>query len=217
MPGVLKPLIDVCGKEILSHIISIYKSLEVKNFLLLGGYRIEDLNTFAKNNSTQDYTITVLNTGIGTPTGGRLLQCLDLIIDDYFFLTYGDSVTNYNLSKALSLMINNKADMSISTFRKKLEYGVLDIDETSILRTIHEKTYSVPINAGFYILNSKVFKYIKSLEDSFEIDVLPRIIQDKSNKIFVNELSFWHPMDTPDDKDRLSRILLDNPNILFED
>jgi glucose-1-phosphate cytidylyltransferase len=216
-PGVLKPLIEVGGKEILAHIISIYKAYGTKDFLLLGGYKIEDLYFFAKNNSTKNFTISVLDTGIGTPTGGRLLQAKDLIAEDNFFLTYGDSVTNFNLTKAKKLMLQSKANMLISTFHKKLEYGVLDFDERSILNNIHEKTYSVSINAGFYILNKKVFQYIYSLDDSFEIDVLPRILQDKTNKMVVNELNFWHPMDTPADRDRLNKILLDNPKIILED
>jgi glucose-1-phosphate cytidylyltransferase len=214
--GDLKPLIEVGGKEILAHIISIYREFGVKNYILLGGYKVEDLLIFAKNNSTENYIISVLDTGLGTPTGGRLLKSKNLITEDIFFLTYGDSLTNFNLTKATNLMFQSKANMLISTFKKKLEYGVLDFDETSILKIIHEKTFSVPINAGFYILNNKVFEYIYSLDDSFEIDVLPRVLLDKSNKIVVNELSFWHPMDTPADRDRLNKILLDNPRILFE-
>ena len=158
----------------------------------------------------------MLDTGIGTPTGGRLLQAKNLITEDYFFLTYGDSVTNFNLTKAINLMHHNKGNMLISTFKKKLEYGVLDYDNKLILKNIHEKTYSVPINAGFYILNNNVFEYIYSLGDSFEIDVLPRILQDKKNYMIVNELSFWHPMDTPTDREKLNKIMLDNPRILFE-
>jgi glucose-1-phosphate cytidylyltransferase len=105
--------------------------------------------------------------------------------------------------------------MSVTTFRKKLQYGVLDISEKSILSKIFEKTYDVPINAGFYILNKNIFDYIYSLEESFEIDVLPRMLKDEQVKISVIEVSFWHPMDTPDDRLQLSNILLKNPNTLF--
>ena len=215
-PGELKPLIEVAGKEILAHIISIYEMQTITEFILLGGYKIEDLNDFAKKNSNSSITITVLDTGNGTPTGGRLLQAKAFTSDEHFLLTYGDSVTNFNLLKAKKGMVEKSAEMSISTFRKKLEYGVLDIDNNFILNQIFEKTYSVPINAGFYILNNKVFDYIYSLEDSFEIDVLPRILNDKKNKISVCEVDFWHPMDTPEDRRRLNDILIKNPNKLFE-
>lgn len=215
-PGALKPLIQVAGKEILAHIISIYESQNVTDFILLGGYKIDDLYDFAKKYSNSKIKINVIDTGSGTPTGGRLLQIKDLIKDDKFLLTYGDSVTNFNLIKAQKNMLENDAEMSISTFRKKLEYGILDISDKLILNEIFEKTYSVPINAGFYILDKKIFEYINSLEESFEIDVLPRILKEKKINFSVYEVNFWHPMDTPEDRTRLNKILLNHPNTLFE-
>jgi glucose-1-phosphate cytidylyltransferase len=215
-PGVLKPLIEVAGKEILNHIISIYESQSIYDFILLGGYKIEDLHTFAKKNTNERIKIKVLDTGDGTQTGGRLLQAKSLIKDELFLLTYGDSLTNYNFLQAKKIMLENDAEMSISTFRKKLEYGVLDISSEFTLNKIFEKTYSVPINAGFYILNYKVFDYIDSLQDSFEIDVLPRILSDKKIKISICEVKFWHPMDTPEDRKKLNDVLIKNPNTLFE-
>lgn len=215
-PGALKPLIEVAGKEILAHIISIYESQKVTDFILLGGYKIDDLYDFAKKYSNSKIKINVIDTGSGTPTGGRLLQIKDLIKDDKFLLTYGDSVTNFNLIKAQKNMFENDAEMSISTFRKKLEYGILDISDKLILNEIFEKTYSVPINAGFYILDKKIFEYINSLEESFEIDVLPRILKEKKINFSVYEVNFWHPMDTPEDRTRLNKILLNHPNTLFE-
>lgn len=215
-PGALKPLIQVAGKEILAHIISIYESQNVTDFILLGGYKIDDLYDFAKKYSNSKIKINVIDTGSGTPTGGRLLQIKDLIKDEKFLLTYGDSVTNFNLIKAQKNMLENDAEMSISTFRKKLEYGILDISDKLILNEIFEKTYSVPINAGFYILDKKIFEYINSLEESFEIDVLPRILKEKKINFSVYEVNFWHPMDTPEDRTRLNKILLNQPNTLFE-
>ena len=215
-PGELKPLIKVAGKEILSHIISIYSIQGITKFILLGGYRINDLKDFANFFNNTTINIKVLDTGTSTPTGGRLLQAKDLITGENFLLTYGDSVTNFNLKKCNDLIIEKNANMAISTYKKILEYGVLDINSDNLLDKIHEKTFSVPINAGFYILNNKVFDYINSNEDSFEIDVLPRIISDKENRIAVNELNFWHPMDTPNDRVKLNEILVSRPNIFFE-
>jgi glucose-1-phosphate cytidylyltransferase len=215
-PGVLKPLIEVAGKEILAHIISIYENQSISNFILLGGYRIEDLKHFANKYSKLNIKITVLDTGNGTPTGGRLLQAKEIIKDEYFLLTYGDSVTNFNYIKARDRMLECEAEMSISTFHKKLEYGILDIGEENTLNKIYEKTYSVPINAGFYILNKKVFDFIYSINESFEIDVLPRMLIEKKIKFSVTNVNFWHPMDTPDDRIKINNILLQSPNILFE-
>lgn len=215
-PGLLKPLIEVAGKEILNHIISIYEVQGITNFILLGGYRINDLINFSVKYSNEKLKISVLDTGNATPTGGRLLKAKSLVKEEEFLLTYGDSLTNFNLEKAKKTMLDSNAEMSITTFQKKLEYGVLEISEENLLDKIYEKTYSVPINAGFYILNKNVFNYIFSNDESFEIDVLPRMLKENKIKFAVSEVKFWHPMDTPDDRNKLSNILLTNPQIIFE-
>ena len=214
-PGNLKPLIQISRKEILKHIMSIYEFYGIKDFVLLGGYKINDLKNFAEK--IKSLNIIVLDTGESTPTGGRLLQSKHLFLDNQdFLLTYGDSLTNFNLRLALNLKETLNADMIISFYQKKLEYGILQTDENSILEMIHEKTYQVKINAGFYILNTSIFQYIKSNEDSFEIDVLPKLLNDKQIKIGVYEVDFWHPMDNPFDKESLEKILENEPDVLFK-
>ena len=213
-PGSLKPLIEVGGKEILRHIISIYESFEINDFLLLGGYKIEDLHAFASK--YPDIKLKVIDTGEGTPTGGRLLRAKNYIKSKEFLLTYGDSLTNYNLTECLKFKKQSKTDFMVSVFNKQIEYGILKINNNSILEEILEKTYSVKINAGFYILNHGVFDYLQSDQESFEIDVLPRILVDKKIKIGCYEVGFWHPMDTPSDQIQLNKILKNNSNILFE-
>jgi glucose-1-phosphate cytidylyltransferase len=213
-PGMLKPLTILSGKEILRHIIGIYEHYGVREFILLGGYRIKDLYDFA--DAIDGLSIIVLDTGEATPTGGRLLQAEKLINkNEDFLLTYGDSLTNFNLHDALDIKNKLSSDMLISVYSKKLEYGILDLDKDSLVEKIYEKTYTVKINAGFYVLNSNIFQYIKSLDESFELDVLPRLLNNKTHKMAAYEVSFWHPMDTPSDRESLENILLQNPKMLF--
>jgi glucose-1-phosphate cytidylyltransferase len=215
-PGQLKPLIKVANKEILRHIISIYEHYGVNNFLLLGGYRIEDLNEFAVKYTTDNLKIRVLDTGDGTPTGGRLLMAKNEINSQKFLLTYGDSLTNFNLSNCIQYQRDCKSDLIVSTYNKTFEYGILEIDVNKRLTQIHEKTYSLPINAGFYILDKLIFKYMNSINDSFEIDILPKIINDKNVVFSTFNVDFWHPMDTPHDQKNLDNILKSNPSIIFQ-
>jgi NDP-sugar pyrophosphorylase family protein len=130
-------------------------------------------------------------------------------------LTYGDSLTNFNLSNCIQYQRDCKSDLIVSTYNKFIEYGILEIDENKRLIQIHEKTYSLPINAGFYILDKLIFKYMNSINDSFEIDILPKIIKDKNIVINTFNVDFWHPMDTPSDQKKLDLILTNNPGIIF--
>ena len=214
-PGLLKPLIKVAGKEIIRHIMSIYEHYSIKDFLLLGGYRIQDLHSFAVKYADQGINIKVLDTGEGTPTGGRLLMAKDEIQSNQFLLTYGDSLTNFNLNKCLDFKLKTRSDFTVSCYNKPIEYGVLNNDENDRLLGIYEKTYTVPVNAGFYILDKRIFSFIQSVNESFEIDVLPRIIADRSLVTSSFNIDFWHPMDTPEDQKKLDKILLTNPQILF--
>jgi glucose-1-phosphate cytidylyltransferase len=215
-PGNLKPLIKVAGVEILRHIISIYEKYNICEFILLGGYKIEDLVNFANMYSTDLLKIKVIDTGVGTPTAGRLLLAKEEIGKGQFLLTYGDSLTNFNLYKCQEHKARLNADMIISSYNKTIEYGIFDIINEHQINKIYEKTYSVPINAGFYILDERIFPFINSLNDSFEIDILPKILNNKEIKFCVFDVSFWHPMDTPNDRNNLEKLLHNNPNILFE-
>jgi glucose-1-phosphate cytidylyltransferase len=93
----LKPLIKINKKEILLRIIEIYKKNGIKDFILLGGYKIKELKKFSKK--VKDVNIQVLDTGLKTETGGRLLRAKKLIKNNNFLLTYGDSLASFSLKK----------------------------------------------------------------------------------------------------------------------
>ena len=97
---ILKPLVNINGKTILERIIEIYYRNGISEFVLLGGYKINNLKNFVKK-KLKNYNITVLNTGLNTETGGRLLFAKKIISDDTFLFTYGDSIADFNLSRAI--------------------------------------------------------------------------------------------------------------------
>ena len=76
------------------------------------------------------------------------------------------------------------------------------------------KSFKIPINAGFYVLNKKIFQFIKSQNNVFEDHVLRNVIRNKSYKLIKNKLSFWHPMDYKDDKYKIENILKNKKNCL---
>lgn len=199
---VLKPLIKINNKEILLRIINIYKKNNIKDFILLGGYKFESLKKFSKK--IKNLNVKVINTGIYTETAGRLLKVKDQIKGDKFLLTYGDSLANFNLKKTLKL--KKKNNIVLTVYNYKLPYGVLNIKNDKI-NHIREKNFSIPINAGFYILDKKIFKYINSANESFEKNTIPKILKSKSIKINYDITDVWYPMDTLEDKKKLEKVL----------
>ena len=194
----LKPLIKINKKEILLRIIEIYKKNGIRDFILLGGYKIKDLIKFSKK--IKGANITVLDTGLNTETGGRLLRAKNLIKNDTFLLTYGDSIANFDLKRAVRE--KKTTNFVFSAYKHSIPYGVFQSSKKKINK-IYEKNFSVLINAGFYMLDKKIFKFIKKDKDSFENFVIPKII--KSKKIIIKYIltNNWYPMDTIRDKRNL--------------
>ena len=153
---ILKPLVNINGKTILERIIEIYYRNGISEFVLLGGYKINNLKNFVKK-KLKNYNITVLNTGLNTETGGRLLFAKKIISDDTFLFTYGDSIADFNLSRAI---IMKKDNFIMSFYEYNFQYGVLEYMDRK-LKNINEKNYFIPINAGFYILDGNIFNFIK--------------------------------------------------------
>ena len=119
-PGPLKPLIKVKGISILSRIIKIFQLNNVSDFILLGGYKFEELEKYVSKLNKKKINIIAINTGLNTNTAGRLLYLKKIIKNDNFLLTYGDSITNFNLS---CLKLKNKNNMIMSVYKYKFQYG----------------------------------------------------------------------------------------------
>jgi glucose-1-phosphate cytidylyltransferase len=191
----LKPLIKINKKEILLRIIEIYKKNGINDFILLGGYKFNELKKFSKK--LKDINVKVLNTGLKTETGGRLLRAKNFIKNENFLLTYGDSLASFSLKKTLK--IKNKSNFVFSAYKYFVPYGVFGHSNQKINK-IFEKNYPVLINAGFYMLDRRVFKFIKNDMDSFENKIIPKIIKSKKIIIKYTLANMWYPMDTIKDK-----------------
>ena len=201
---ILKPLAKINGKPILKIIIDIYYNQGINEFLLLGGFRFNLLKKFEKKYLSKKIKIPALNTGLRTTTAGRLIKAKKLI-QDKFFLTYGDSIANFSVKKFESYKLSKK--FYVSTYDYKIPYGVIISKKDNNINKSFEKSFKIPINAGFYVLNKKIFKFIKSQNNIFEDHVLKNVIRNKTYKLIKNKLSFWHPMDYKDDKNKIESIL----------
>lgn len=204
-----KPLVLVNNKTILERIIKKYDEKNCR-FLILGGYKFKDLKKYIFKNF-KNKNILVLNTGLKTPTAGRILKVKKFIQSKVFCVTYGDSLTNYNFKKAMKLKKSN--NFIVSIYKKFSSYGVIKKKFNKIVRIEEKKTFNY-INAGFYIFDENIFKFIKSIKDKLEADVLPKVLRSKY-KLKEFNVSKWFPMDTPGNKIDLE-ILLKNNKKYFE-
>lgn len=201
---ILKPLLLVNKKPILKYIIEIYNKYNFNHFILLGGYKIKDLIKF-KDKNKKKFRIEVFNTGLNTNTGGRLLKLKNKIKNEPFFLTYGDSLIEYSPKKAFRIWKKNNKKFLMTIFSYPFSYGRLELNKKNELKNFIEKK-EILINAGYYILDNRIFKYIKG-DESFEKKTIPRILKSKKLKFLTQKTKFWYPVDTIEDKINIKKIL----------
>ena len=197
-PGPLKPLIKVNKIPIVERIMLLYKKKGFNNFILLSGYKHKELSDYFKSKKN----VKVIFTGINSTTAERLFKIKHLL-KNTFFLTYGDSLTNFNPLKAIKN--KNKNNMIISVYKKKIDYGVLDISKKIVLN-IYQKTKYININAGFYIFDEKILKFLKFNSKNLEGDVLSKF--NSKYQLVPYFVTKWHPMDNLKDKKSLEKILI---------
>ena len=201
-PGPLKPLIKINKIPIILRIIKNLKKNSINEIFLLGGYKFNKLKSFFKKNKMN---IVVIDTKINTSTAGRLLMIKNLITkNENFLLTYGDSLVDFDIESAISL--KKKNTFVISSFKYKFMYGVLNSNKRNICTNMYEKKI-FSVNSGFYILDKKIFKFIRSKKESFESDVFPRVLRSKKINFKINYVQSWLPIDNNTDKKNANLFL----------
>lgn len=200
-----KPLIPIHGKPLLSHIIEIYKKHSFNDFVLLIGKNKSKFVEFALSN--KDVNITILQTGINTPTGGRILKSKHLIDGKSFFLTYGDGISDVDLTALLAFHNNHKLTATLTAVKPQLPFGLLTINNQDRITSFNEKPILDNfINGGFFVLNSEIFEILDENSD-FENEILPILTEKKQLCAFTHN-GFWKNMDTYKDYLALEKMSL---------
>ena len=219
-----KPMIEIGGKPILWHIMKEYSYYGFNEFVICAGYKQEYIKEWfsryfiSYSDVTFDYTggglktvihdehiepwkVTVVDTGLNTMTGGRVKRVQKYIGDEPFMLTYGDGVCDVNISKLLDFHKENGKTATLTAVLREEEKGVLDIDENNSVRSFREKRASdgTPINAGYMVLEPKIFDYIEGDSTVFERDVLEKLA-DEGELMSYTHKGFWQCMDSAREK-----------------
>ena len=223
-----KPMITIGDKPILWHIMKYYSSFGYNDFIILAGYRQyvikEYFNNYFLHNSdvTFDYSnenklvihnhtnekwkVTILDTGLNTMTGGRLLRAKDYI-PDQFFLTYGDGVSDVNLNTLLEQHNKKQSLLTLTAIKPMGRFGALEIKE-KLITSFREKSSSDEswINGGFMVVNKALLDYIKGDSDILEQHVFDRLVEKHKISAYKHE-GFWQCMDTLRDREKLEELI----------
>jgi glucose-1-phosphate cytidylyltransferase len=191
-----KALVEIGGRPILWHVISIYSSQDFSRFLLLTGYKGELIADWVRESAWPDgVRIECVDTGLETPTGGRIKLAEERLGEGPFSVTYADGVADIDLSALVEFHRGGDALATVTVVRPELQFGVADLDQEDRVRGFHEKPrVDNWINGGFFCFEPGVLDYLG--EDSvLEREPLERLASDDQLRAYRHQ-GFWDCMDT---------------------
>lgn len=224
-----KPMIEIGGRPILWHIMKLYSCYGFHEFIICCGYkgqmikkyfvryyvnqadstfRLMDRETEVHGLSAEPWRVTLANTGLHTLTAGRILKIRDYIgEDEEFFLTYGDGVSDVDIPALLAFHRRQGRAVTITTTQPPGRFGALQIDAHDRVVGFKEKarTDSAWVNAGFMVMNRRVFEYLGSGNEMLEAGPFEKLAAAGEMAAYRHE-GFWSPMDTLRDKAYLEEL-----------
>jgi len=203
-----KPMVKIGKKPILWHIIKYYSVFGFSNFIICGGYKIEVLKEYFKNNKAKfekSWNIKIVNTGKNSNTGERLKR-IEKYLDDTFCLTYGDGLSNVNIKKLVQFHKKNKTIATLTAVKPIPHFGKIQFKGNKVTKFFEKDQKKENwINAGFFVCEKEIFKYLNKKNSIFETHVLP-VLAKRKKLLAYKHKSFWYCMDTLRDKRYLNNL-----------
>lgn len=225
-----KPMIEIGGKPILWHIMKEYSYYGYNEFIICCGYKQHIIKEWFANyylynsdvtfdftaansmkihsNMAEPWKVTLIDTGLDTLTGGRIKRIQPYIGDETFMLTYGDGVANINIAKLVEFHKMHGKIATITAVNVGQQFGVMDIGEDGSVNRFREKNNmdGGVINAGYMVLEPRVFSYIEGDETAFEKAPLEQLVCEKQVAAYRHD-GFWKCMDTQRDRMQLEEMI----------
>jgi glucose-1-phosphate cytidylyltransferase len=222
-----KPMVEIGGKPILWHIMKIYSAHGINEFIIcLGfkGYMIKEYfanyflhtsdvtfdiaeNTMSVHRKHADpWRVTLVDTGDGTATGGRLRRVQSYVGDAPFCFTYGDGLSDVNIKRLIAFHAEQGTLASVTAVQPPGRFGALDMKRNRITG-YREKPHGEGgwVNGGFFVLSPRVIDYIDSDDSVWERGPIERLAADGQLSAF-RHTGFWQPMDTLRDRNLLEEL-----------
>jgi glucose-1-phosphate cytidylyltransferase len=213
-----KPMVLIGNKPILWHVMSIYARQGFTDFVIAGGYKFEVVDNWVKTTNFDGWTVSAVDTGLDTQTGGRIKRCMEIIGKESVFVTYGDGVGNVPIAKVLEVHEARGLLATVTAVHPPARFGVVEIEEGRVTHFGEKDHTNVGwINGGFFVLEPEVIEYIHDYNEPFEKYSLPRLVADNQLGSFEHE-GFWQPMDTLREKNLLEAVVAESipPWLKFE-
>lgn len=223
-----KPMIEIGDMPIIWHIMKCYSYYGYNDFIICCGYKgyiikeyfanyflhksdvtfdfTDNNKLIIHNNIAEPWKVTLVDTGLNTMTGGRIKRIKKYIDNEEFLLTYGDGVSDIDISKVVQFHYSHGKMATMTAVQPEGRFGALDIQNGKI-NAFREKskTDSGFVNAGFMVLNKMVIDYIEGDETIFEREPLETIAAE--GQLMAYQYSgFWQCMDTVRDKQQLEKL-----------
>jgi len=212
-----KPMVPIGGRPILWHIMKGYATQGFKEFFVALGYKGEDIKRYFLDyhglvksvtvelasgrasfheSEIEDWIVHLMDTGLATPTGGRVKKLQPWLENSTFMLTYGDGVCDVDLKELLRFHRQHGKVATITAVRPPARFGAISFNDDSVVEFMEKPQAGEGwINGGFMCFEPQVFEYLKSDDDSLEANALELLAADKQLVAFKHD-QFWQCMDT---------------------
>jgi glucose-1-phosphate cytidylyltransferase len=197
-----KPLVEIGGKPILWHVMALYAGQGFGPFVLLLGYGAERIKAFARS---LDLDVTCVDTGLETPTGGRVARARELLEKGPFCLTYADGVADIDLKGLVGFHREHGRAATVTVVRPENPWGVAELGDDDRVTGFHEKPQlDCWVNGGFFVMEPKALDFIAE-DDILERAPLERLAQAGELHAYRHQ-GFWDCMDTYKDNLLLNEL-----------
>ena len=223
-----KPMIEIGDMPILWHIMKTYSHYGFKEFIICAGYKqhvikqwfadyflhtsditfdfSQGYKMIVHDAHSEDWKVTIVDTGLHTMTGGRLKRIRKYLGDEPFFMTYGDGVADVDIPAALRFHKSHGKLATMTAIRPESRYGIIDLQGDKVLSFREKSQQDVGwINGGFMVLDPKVLDYVAGDHVMFEREPMERLAADGELMCFRHD-GFWQCMDTLRDKQKLDAL-----------
>ena len=229
-----KPMVEIDDMPLLLHLMKYYSSFGLNEFIICYGYKgyfikeyfnnyftyNTDITVYLSKNqleihkkNTEEWKITLVDTGKDSMTGGRLKRVKNYLKnDDDFCFTYGDGLSDVDINDLISFHKKHKKKATVTAVTPPGRFGALEINDcNNLVNKFVEKPAGdgTRINGGFFVLSPKVIDYIKNDQTIWEQEPLKNLAKD-SELVAYNHDGFWQPMDTLRDKIYLENLYKSN-------